>query len=204
MKDIILFWTTVAVMVGCSIFMFYANSSGPGEEEPPKIEDAPVDEAPVVDGGFFAEIKYQHDIEAPNIMFVRVIVSPNEEEFPLVTGGYTQTEVECTIKIRGISVPSDSKSSSERYRPLSETRRERERWSDAMEYVWSLVKNTKILLLKNPKAVDGIVECDVYFDLGGAKHDLAVALVQDDFARYETPDIKWDWGSKLVDAENVE
>ena len=187
------------------LLLMPALLSGNGGDESVPI---PVDKSRSIGGvenvgEFFAEVEIRDDLLAVDEYMVRVQVHPvktppiNRE---ITTWPQTQipktafaADIRAMIKLRGVSVPSNL---SPRHRPLVETRRETERFDNAMRFVWHLVDATDHLILSNPEVVSGteMVRCDVYFELAGTRLSLAEALVVAGHARYEPHD----WGKRVV------
>jgi len=185
--------------IASTIFSIHVGNTGePGDmPEPEPIQ--PIERAG--SGEFEAEIEHEHDILSGSDIFVRVLVHPAAGDWPGVTGDYAETVVACVIRIRGISVPDACQTFQSRTgRPLVDIRRERSRWNSLLDYKWSLLKLHRKLKLRNPVLLsDGVVECDVFFHLGEAWHNLGAALTNDEHARTNIGDGLWDWGSLNVD-----
>ena len=135
-----------------------------------------------------------------------------ESEVPLITGGYTSTDVDVPVLLRGIDPPRAMHDASERHRPHVWRDRERERWDAAMAYVWNLTDPTHTFRVHNMKVIDvdvptldieRAIEADVEFYLGGQWHNLAIAMMQDEHARpLQNDGSRWDPGSKEFSLEN--
>lgn len=177
-----------------------ASGDDPLPPETDEIEEAPqTDALSGTDASFYAEIEYQHDIDTARDYRLNVRVHPGGK-WPGVTGGGIETIVRCQVQLRGVSVPLSCDTAAQRAgRSLKEIERERARWDASIEYTWSLLKPQKQVRLANPVQIaPGVVECDVAFPLGGAWHDLASALTNDEHARIELIDGNWNWGSLHV------
>ena len=197
----------MCVLVVCILLSMHSDASSDGSEPEPEVETGlPEESAAPVE--IFGRVEYRHDLIDLRTLFVEARAYPGAG-FPLVSGGYTETNVHALIRIRDLIVPTACQTPESRQnRPHAYIERERARWAAGMEYVWSILKINKMLKLVNPTlAEDGIVECDVRFYLGGAWHELDTALIQDDYARRTHPGYTVDWGSKLLDvvpiAENA-
>lgn len=182
----------------CLCFLPYkAHASSDGVETPPA--DAP-EQRPVE--YLFAEIEYEHDINTAADLLLNVRIHAGGA-FPGITENpdFIETTVRCHIRVRGISVPQALETAeSRRGRMLKEVQLERKRWDASIAYAWEIVKQFKQFRLSFPEQIaPGLVECDVEFHLGGAWHDLAVALVQDEHARVKLDNgNRWNWGSRMV------
>ena len=181
------------------LYLLVSYASGPGDEE---MEEMPLSNE--MQGEFFARIEYRDDLLAPNRYFAEIKVHPGIGKFPLVTGGYTETNVHCVIQVRGISVPDGCQMENKRSRPHYDVERERQRWNAAMGYVWNVIEPTRRLRVGNPKVVGDVVEVDVYFSLGGAWHDLAVSMRNDHHAYATREGFVFNWGTRLVEANMEE
>ena len=187
---------SIAIILFLS-FIIYA--SGPGDD--PDNMPLPTNETR---GEFFARIEHLHDLLKPNEFFAEIKVHPGTGKFPLITGGYTETNVHCVIRVRGTSVPDACQTEDMRARPHYDVERERQRWDAAMRYVWNVIEPNRTLRVGNPEVFGNVVEVDVYFFLGGAWHDLAVAMEADSHAYPIVEGYIYDWGKRLVDVRKVE
>ena len=164
--------------------------NGDGEPEPEIFND----------GWVYATIEYRDDLLEANKYFMEVKAHP-QAKFPKITGGYAETNVHVNIRLRGVSVPRAMQTPGSRARPHEYVKRERARFDEAMDYVWSLAKLNKNFRLHNPKVYkkDEVVECDIEFDLGKQWISLAHVMIYDEHARPPREDDEvWDWGSKNV------
>ena len=147
-------------------------------------------------GEFYAEVESRDDLLAVNGFIARVLVHPNAADWPetTITPKAFDASIRVMIKVRAISVPSNLQP---RDRPIAETRRESERFDDAMRFVWNLIEATDGVILQNPSPVEGTqhVGCDVFFELSGMKLSFAETLVKAGHARYEPHD----WGKRMVE-----
>lgn len=175
----------------------FAISDSPFDEEPP---DETFESA---NGGVYATIPYRDDLIAADKFFMEVKAHP-KAKFPLIKGGYAETNVHVFIKLRGVSVPTALQTADSRARPHIYVERERKRFDASMDYIWSLVKLNKILKLHDPVVVveDECVECDIEFMLGGQWVNLAASMMHDEHARPIQEDSEWDWGSRNVTLVN--
>lgn len=191
-------WAIVAITfiaIVISLFMTIKVHPGdPGEDVPPNTPDMP---SYSNGGGIYATMEYLFDVKTPGEYFVEVKAHP-KAKFPKIQGGYSETNVHCFIRLRGVSVPRAMHSSNDRARPHAYVERERARFNMGVDYVWSLVKLNKTLKLYNPKVVedDKVVECDIEFLLGNEWVNLAAVMLHDEHAR--PGDNDWDWGSRNV------
>ena len=185
----------------------YVEASGGDDPPPPRPQptqttDYPPPEAfqealPAVK--VHAEIEHRIDLIDGKTLFVKVRTHPGDG-FPGITGGYVATYVNAYIRIRGISVPTACQTPKSREgKPIEEVILERQRCEASINYTWGLLSINKKLILTNPELqADGVVECDVQYQQGGAWHDLATALTADEHARIELIDGEWAWGSRNV------
>ena len=175
-------------------------ASGPGDEEP--IEELPSTEN---DGGWvYGRIEYEHDLLAPNLYFMELLAHP-EGKVPMVTGGYASTDVHVIVRLRGVDVYRSLHSPDERHRPHIWRDRERAGWNRAMQYVWNLTDPTHTFRVHNMEVIDEdrVIEADIEFFLGGAWHNLAIAMLNDEHARpLQSDGSTWDPGSKNYSLEN--
>lgn len=198
LKKLLYITSILAILtVASALFSLHtAETSGPGEdplpeEIPETIADAPVE--------IFGRVEHLHDLIDLRTMFVEARAYPGAG-FPLIEGGYTETNVHAHIRIRGITTPTACQTAESRQnRPHAYVERERQRWDAGMRYLWGLIGINKVIKIVNPKVVDGVVECDVKFYLGGAWHALDTAMIQDDYARTIIPGFRVEWGSELLD-----
>ena len=175
-------------------------ASGPGDEE------IPLPGAPDTDSGWvYGRIEYLHDLLEPNKFFLELLAHP-EGQVPLIEGGYASTDVHVVVRLRGVDVPRAMHSPDERHRPHLWRDRERERWNAAMQYTWNLCEPTKTFRVHNMAVIeeDRVIEADIEFWLGGAWHNLVVALIQDEHARpVQTDGSTWDPGGPNYGLENL-
>ena len=201
---IYVFLTLVVILFGaCTFLSIYYDASdvfasSDGSDDPEMVSDIPEEATePIVE--IFARVQYLHDLIDLRTMLVEARAYPGAG-FPLIEGGYVETNVHAVVRIRGITVPTDCQTAESRQnRPHAYIERERERWNSGMAYLWGLVGINKVIKIVNPEVVDGIVECDIKFFLGGAWHELDTAMVQDDYARRIPDGFRVDWGSELLD-----
>ena len=172
-------------------------ASGPGEEE---LIETETDGS----GWVYGRIEYEHDLLAPNLYFLELLAHP-EGKVPMIEGGYASTDVHAIVRLRGVDTPRAMHGPDSRHRPHIWRDRERERWNSAMQYVWNLCEPTKTFRVHNMVVIDEdrVIEADIEFWLGGAFHNLAVALLNDEHARpVQTDSSTWDPGSKNYGLEN--
>ena len=178
-------------------------------DAPPDIANAPPEtdttETQEPDTGWvYGQIEYEHDVLAPNLYFLALLAHP-DAKVPMIEGGYASTDVHAVVRLRGIDVPRALHDPSERRRPHLWRGRERQRWDAAMRYVWNVCEPTKTFRVHNITVieVDRVLEADIEFWLGGAWHNLAVALLNDEIARpLQTDGSAWDPGSQAYSLEN--
>ena len=173
-----------------------AIASSDADDPPGNVETPGQDIAPTE---ILGRIAHRHDLMEIRTFFVEVRAYPGAG-FPGIVGGFTETNVQTLVRLRGITVPTACHTPESRHnRPHAYIEKERARWAAGMDYVWSLLKLNKTLKIVNPTlAEDGIVEADGQFYLGGAWHDLGIALENDDFARKKNPDYRVEWGAPLL------
>lgn len=205
MKRPILFIFILCILTGCllaaCIFLsMHSDSfaSSDGSEPEPEIETDMSEEIPEP-VEILGRVEHPHDLIDLRTMFVEARAYPGAG-FPSVSGGHVETNVHALIRLRGITTPTGCQTAESRQnRPHAYIARERQRWSDGMAYLWGLIGINKVIKIVNPEVVDGVVECDVKFYLGGAWHELDTAMIQDDYARRIHPGYDVEWGSKLLD-----
>ena len=199
-KKLLYITSFLAILTVASVLfsLHTAETSGPGDDPPeaPELEDIELATEPVE---IFGRVEHLHDLIDLRTMFVEARAYPGAG-FPLVEGGYTETNVHVRIRIRDITTPTACQTvESRENRPHAYIERERERWNAGMRYLWGLIGINKVIKIVNPEVVDGAVECDVKFYLGGAWHELDTAMIQDDYAREIHPEFRIEWGSELLD-----
>ena len=187
--------------IGAFARNFLASSDNSVPPPPPKVSvptQPPVKAFGDGTGTFDATIEYPYDLRTARDMFLKIRVHPNALQFPKVKGHYVETAIRSWVIVDGVSVPTGLQTiDAYRDRPFEEIRLERERWNDSIDFSWSLLKLNKKLKVVNPVYVkDGRVKCDLLYQLGGAYHDFATTLLQDEYARLN--DIDWNWGSRNV------
>ena len=147
------------------------------------------------DGWVYGHLEYEHDILEPNLYFMKLLAHP-ESKVPDVVGAYAFTDVGVNIKLRGVDAPRALQNAEQLHRPLAWRKRERQRWNEAMAYVWNLSDPTHTFRLHNLiKLDDRTIEADIEFLIGGQWHNLAIAMSYDEIAR-PLGDDDWDAGSK--------
>ena len=155
-------------------------------------------------GWVYGRIEYRHDLLAPNLYFMELLAHP-KAKVPLIEGGYASTDVHVVVRLRGVSVPRALQAASERHRPHIWRDRERRNWDKAMQYLWNLTDPTHTFRVHNMEAVeaDRVIEADIEFFLGGAWHNLAITMLNDEHARpVQTDGSTWDPGRKEWSLEN--
>ena len=190
------YWIMLMFVVCASLF-----ASGPGDEAGPPAEQSETEGS----GWVYGRIEYLHDLLAPNLYFLELLAHP-DGQVPMIEGGYASTDVHAIVRLRGVDTPRAMHSVvSERHRPHLWRDRERERWDAAMRYVWNVCAPTKTFRVHNMVVIeaDRVIEADIEFYLGGAWHNLAIVLIQDEHARpVQTDGSTWDPGSPTYGLEN--
>ena len=194
----------IAILLLTAISALARNYLASSNGDPPPPPRAKVPTQPPVKafgdgtGTFDATIEYPYDMRTAKDLFLKIRVHPNALQFPKVKGHYVETAIRSWVIVDGVSVPTGLQTiDAYRDRPFEEIRLERERWNDSIDFSWSLLKLNKKLKVVNPVYVkDGRVKCDLLYQLGGAYHDFATTLLQDEYARLN--DIDWNWGSRNV------
>ena len=170
-----------------------SSDGAPDPEFDKGLKEQPT-EAPK-DGWVYAHLEYEHDILKPNLYHMKLLAHP-ESKVPAVVGAYAFTDVGVRIQVRGIDVPRALQNAEELQRPHVWRKRERERWNEAMNYVWNITDPTHTFRLHKLKKLDDrTIEADVEFLLGGQWHNLAFAMLNDEIAR-PVGDDDWDAGSR--------
>ena len=157
-------------------------------------------------GWAYGFIEHEHDLDKPNLFYTK-LQWHTEANIPGIKGGYATTDVDVFVKLRGVDVGKALHHARHRARPHVWQRKERERWADAMTYVWNLIDQTHTLRVHNMKHIgttldgdtyeDGILEADMEILLGGVWHNLAIMMMQDDMARpIQADGSEWDAGSR--------
>lgn len=154
-------------------------------------------------GWVYGKIEYQHDVLTPREYFLLLRAHPNAK-VPNIEGGYATTDVYAKVRLRGVSTPRNLQNADDRHRPHIWLERERERWNQAMQYVWSIVQPNKTFRVGNFKVLDSdeLLEADIEFLLGGMWINLASAMINDEIARTPQEDFEWDWGSRGIGPTN--
>ena len=191
--------------------LYFAFANGDGGSDPPEMQMQTVKLPP--DGWVYAFVEYEHDWADPKTAFLKIMAHP-KSKVPRVTGGYAQTDVFAFVRIRGIDTPRAMHHDSVRHRPHRFIERERANWNRAMRYVWTITQPTRTFRLHNLKVIDcddylgkltgekKILEADWEFLLGGAWHNISIALINDEHARPLEDSIYWDAGTRKYSFEN--
>ena len=200
----LIYGITVLLLITVASTLFHlhrADTSGPGDEElPPEVPP----DTEVSSGWVYGRIEYQHDLIAPDTYFMELLAHP-DAKVPMIEGGYASTDVHVRVRLRGVDVPRAMHDPEARARPHIWRDRERARWDAAMAYVWNLTDPTHTFRVHNMAVIveDKVIEADIEFWLGGAWHNLAIALLNDDHARpIQTDGSTWDPGSPTWGLEN--
>lgn len=145
------------------------------------------------EGSVNAHIAYTFDVLAIDTYFLRVQAFPGAG-VPTIKGGFTATDVEVIVKLRGVNCPTACRTPESRERPHVEVERERKRWADGMHFVTTLLSLNNSLRLSRLAVVDGTLVADIEYYLGNQWHDLRETLIEDGFAKPDTQ--VWNWGTK--------
>ena len=196
----------------CGIFscmIYFALANGDGSPEPKRFPKVEIKSA----GWVYAFCEYRHDWMDPRTAFLKIMAHP-ESKVPLTTGGYAQTDVFAFVRIRGIDTYRAMHHDADRHRPHRWIERERQGWDRSMDYVWKITSATRTFRLHNLKLIDcgtslekltgekKILEADWEFLLGGAWHNLSVAMLNDEIARPLQEGVEWDAGTRKYSFEN--
>ena len=172
-----------------------ADTSGPGDEPP--SDDVPIlEDMPEV--YIFAHLAYKHDVRAIDRYFLEIQDHPGEGIDEIV-GGFVATNFHAYVRLRDVSVPTSCDITEARSRPHIEIDRERERWSEGMDFVQRLLMLNQSLRLSNITVEGEVLICDVEFSLGGAWHELTTTLSRDGFARPIIDGYEWNWGAEQLE-----
>ena len=190
---------------------------GSGDDDPSDFEKPnPVDEPaqpplPKGDGWVYGFLEFPHDLKEANLFYMMLQASL-ENPVPGVKGNYATTDVQVFVKLRGVDVAKGLHYARQRKRPHVYQRAERKRWSETMHYLWNLADQTHTFRVNNMVYIgteldgdtyeDGIIEADLELLLGGAWHNLALLMMQDEHARPIQENTVWDAGSKAYSLEN--
>lgn len=156
-------------------------------------------------GQFYARVVLRDDILAVNEFFAEIKIHPTDKRWPGAEikprEAYSEeVNLKTNIRIRGISVPTILPNPNQ---PHQYVERERDRFDDAVHFVWGLISDNKTpnarpLILANPTvAKDGLIEVDMWVMVGGHTLNVAVMLVKDGHARYGNQ-TDWDWGHRAI------
>ena len=173
-------------------------SSSDGSDAPPtNTPDAPKK------GWVYGKIAYPHDVLTPRDYFLLLRAHP-QAKVPKITGGYATTDVYVKVRLRGVSTPRDLQNTTDRHRPHTYLDRERERWDNAMQYVWNVMQPNRMFRVGNFKVLkaDALLEADIEFLLGGMWINLANTMINDEIARAPQAEFEWDWGSRSIGPTN--
>ena len=185
------------------------NSIGSEDPDSPEmkewLDEIPPEYAEPQGGWVYAKLEYLHDIRETNEYHMKLLAHP-KSEIPDVIGAYAFTDVGVNVRLRGVERVRALHKAEELHRPHEWRRRERERWDQAMRYVWSIGEPTKTFRVHNLEKLDeATIEVDMEFMLGGKWHDLAYYMVKDEFLRpIGEPPTFWDAGSKEYGLFNPE
>ena len=106
-----------------------------------------------VNGWVYGTIEYPHDVLSPRDYFIILRAHP-KAKVPKITGGYATTDVYVKVRLRGVSTPRSLQSAYTRNRPHIYLQRERQRWNNAMQYVWNIMQPNKTFRVGNFKLIE--------------------------------------------------
>ena len=188
----------IPFVVGSILIVVFA-SEDPDSPEMKEWLDSPPELNKAEDGWVYGKLHYDYDIKNANgkhlELFMLLMAHP-KSKVPKITGGYAETDVWVTVRVRGIQVPRALHTAEERHRPHLWLGRERKRWDATRQYIWNVSQNTLTFKVGNFEVVeeDGVLKADFFFLLGGAWHDLDIALLNDKHALPSDND--WEFGDK--------
>ena len=137
-------------------------------DDPLPVEEPETPEEEV-GGWVYGKVEYRHDLRSPQEYFMLLRAHPGQP-VPLVTGGYTTTDVYAVVRLRGVDTPRALQRSEDRNRPHDWLAQERERWDGALAYLWNVIAPTRIFRVHGLEVVDsvgdGILEGDLEICLG--------------------------------------
>lgn len=198
MKRLVLFLVLLALIIpGHKVF-----TDGLSEEEWEEIERGKIEKIPKERPTWvYGKIEYLHDVLSP-CEYLMILRGHPKAKIPKITGGYATTDVYVKVKLRGISVPHALQDAQDRNRPHIWLERQRERWDEAMRYIWNIMQPQRTFRVGNFKVIkdDELLEADIEFLLGGQWHSLNIAMMQDEHGR--PTGAEWDWGSRIVSFTN--
>ena len=184
------------LLFGIGIAYLFSSSDGSDDTPIAEMSKTPIDDF------LYARIVYRDDLISADTYFLEVKAYPGSG-FPLVTGGWAETNVHVPIRLRGVAVPRVLQKAEQRNRPHKHVARERQRFDAAMDYVWSIVKLNKTLRVGNPEVFEDAVECDVLVLIGGTWQSLAMLMLADEhFRPLQEDGSDWDFGSLNVSLVN--
>ena len=157
----------------------------------------------LVNGWVYATIEYPHDVLSPRDYFMILRAHP-KAKVPHITGGYATTDIHVKVRLRGVSTPRALQNADTRHRPHIYLQRERQRWNNAMQYVWNIMQPNRTFRVGNFKvlAKDAHLEADIEVLLGGTWINLANTMINDEIARTPQEEFQWDWGSRGIGPTN--
>lgn len=175
----------------------YAN--GDGAPPPPIMQELGKD-------WVYGFVEYEHDLDKANLYYMKLQAHP-DAKIPKITGGYATTDVDVFVKLRGVDVSKSLHQSRHRKRPHVFQRQERKRWAETMARLWGLIEQSHTFRVHNMKHIgtevdgdtypDGVIEADIELLMGGKWENLALLLVNEEFARPLQKDgTLWDPGSR--------
>ena len=163
----------------------------------------PEEDAKIGKGGpYYAEVEYRDDMYHPALFETRVNITPGGWPGFTATAHPRMEDVIILIQIRGVTAPDFNVSRSQ---PHHEIRRERQRFDEAMTYMWKMLSASEHFLLENPVmlSVGGtdyfneVFVCDAYFELGKQKVSIAEMIVESGHGKWGESD-SFDWGSRSI------
>ena len=153
---------------------------GSSEGDPDPVSDSKL--KPPKDGWVYAHLEYEHDILKPNLYHMKLLAHP-KSKVPEIVEAYAFTDIGVRIKLRGVDAPRALQNAEELHRPHEWRRQERERWNAAIGYVWNVSPTHTFRLHSLKKLDDRTIEADIEYLRGGQWHNLAIAMIHDEFAR---------------------
>lgn len=191
--------TTVFLIltVASALFNLHTAETSSSGDEPP-LDDAPILEGTPEPVYIFAHLEYKHDVKAIDRYFLEVRDHPGEG-IDEIEGGFVATNFYADVRLRDVSVPTGCDTTAAHNKPHIEIDRERERWSEGMDFVQQLLMLNQSLRLSNITVEGEVLVCDVQFYLGGAFHDLKTTLARDGFARPLIDGYAWNWGAEQLE-----
>ena len=161
--------------------------------EPPTETESGFGNPSYIEGSVNGHLAYTYDVIAIDTYFIKAQAFPGAG-IPTIKGGFTSTDVEVIVQLRGVDCPTACRTAESRERPHIEIERERQRWADGMDYVTTLLSLNNSLRLSRLAVVNGTLIADIEFYLGNQWHNLRETLIEDGFAKPDTQ--AWNWGTE--------